>query len=322
MTLLELRGVKVTIAGERAAPVHPLQGVDLRVGAGQTVGLVGESGSGKSMTIRAALRLLPAGGLVTAGQITWKERSVLDMDRAALQRYRGADVAMIFQDPVAALDPMLTVERQIVGAYRANQPGSDADARAAAQDALRRLDITRPERVLRLYPHQLSGGMAQRVNIAMALVCGPELLLADEPTTGLDVTTQLQVLDLLQERVHSERAALLFISHDLRVVSRICAYVGVMYAGAVVEFGPRDQILNDPVHPYTRALLACASIDGDGVPRFIPGQVPTLDVEHELCPYRDRCDARLDVCSRQPPPIRTASTDHAARCHLEVTSRV
>jgi oligopeptide/dipeptide ABC transporter ATP-binding protein len=316
-TLLSMVDVEVSIPTANG-DVVPLQGVDLDVRAGETVGLVGESGSGKSMTLRAALRLLPERAAVSRGDVRWRGRSVLRMEAADLRRYRGADVAMIFQDPVAALNPMLTVERQIVDTYLANREGDATAARQAAHAALLGLDIPDPAGVLGRYPHQLSGGMAQRVNIAMALVCEPDLLLADEPTTGLDVTTQLQVLDLLERRVRDEQAALLFISHDLRVVARLCERIGVMYAGRVVEFGTREQITQDPRHPYTRALLSCADLAPGRRPGFIRGQVPSLTIRHELCPFRARCDHVHDACERLPPPRRETTDGHLAACHLEV----
>lgn len=313
--LLEFSGVEVAIDTGSRGHVHPLQGVDLTVPAGSTVGLVGESGSGKSMTLRAALRLLPPGGDVTQGDIRWKGASILGFDAETLRRFRGAEVAMIFQDPVAALDPMLSVVRQITDAYLANRGGTKDEAREAAAEALRRLDVPDPRRVLELHPHQLSGGMAQRVNIAMATVCGPSLLLADEPTTGLDVTTQLLVLDLLLERVREEQAALLFISHDLRVVGRICESIGVMYGGKVVEFGSREQVLEEPTHPYTRALLACARLERGRTPTFIPGRVPPLSEIHRLCSFRDRCDERLSACDAAPAPLVDGTTGHRVLCH-------
>lgn len=316
-SLLEFRSTAVEIVRDRQPSVHPLQGVDLAVGRRQTVGLVGESGSGKSMTLRAALGLLPSGGRVTGGEVLWKGASLSAMTPRELERYRGSEVAMIFQDPISALNPVLSVERQICGAFLANRDGSVADARAAASAALTRLDIVDPERVLTSHPHQLSGGMAQRVNIAMAAVCRPSLMLADEPTTGLDVTTQLLVLDVLLESVREDEASLLFVSHDLRVIGRICDWIGVMYAGRVVEFGPRDQVLMEPCHPYTRALIACARIEPGGTPTFIPGVVPSLSERHTLCPYRERCPERVADCDEVPAPARSdPRSGRTVLCHV------
>jgi len=317
--LLEFRSTHVEIARDRRPSVHPLQGVDLVVDRRQTVGLVGESGSGKSMTLRAALGLLPSGGRVSDGDVLWEGASLSSRTPQDLERFRGSEVAMIFQDPISALNPVLSVERQICGAYLANREGTAADARAAAAAALARLDIVDPERVLSAYPHQLSGGMAQRVNIAMAAVCRPSLMLADEPTTGLDVTTQLLVLDVLLESVREDETSLLFVSHDLRVIGRICDWIGVMYAGKVVEFGPRHQVLTSPAHPYTRALIECARIDPGGTPTFIPGVVPSLSERHTLCPYRERCVERHASCDEEPAPaVQDPESGRTVLCHAAV----
>lgn len=302
-TLLELRDLEVAITGDRNRPVYPLQGLNLELFAGQTVGLVGESGSGKSMTLRAVLGLLPLGGRIVGGEVVWRGKSLASMTIRELQRFRGSDAAMIFQDPVSALNPVLSVNRQICGAFLANRDGNQSDARAAAERALQRLDIVDAERVLAAFPHQLSGGMAQRVNIAMAAVCRPSLMMADEPTTGLDVTTQLHVLDMLIESVREASTSLLFVSHDLRVVGRVCDWIGVMYAGRIVEFGRRADILEHPTHPYTRALIACANLEAGKPPTFIPGVVPSLSERHQYCPYRERCPERTADCDNSPPPL-------------------
>lgn len=304
-TLLELSALEVAITREGSRSVIPLQGVDLAVQSGQTVGLVGESGSGKSMTLRAVLGLLPTGGRVVGGDVVWRGKSLASMTARELQVFRGSDAAMIFQDPVSALNPVLSVGRQICGAFLANRDGNLSDARAAAERALQRLDIVNPERVLAAFPHQLSGGMAQRVNIAMAAVCQPSLMMADEPTTGLDVTTQLLVLDMLVESVRESSTSLLFVSHDLRVVGRVCDWIGVMYAGRIVEFGRREDILERPTHPYTRALIACANLEPGKPPTFIPGVVPSLAESHKYCPYRERCPERAADCDTAPAPLVT-----------------
>ena len=313
--LLTLSEIEVTIH-TATGPVHPLQGVDLEVYPGETVGLVGESGSGKTMTLRSILRLMPPGGAVTGGAIEWEGRPVLDMDPDELQSYRGADVAMIYQNPVSALDPMLKVKRQIVDAFEANRNEGDGDPEEFARSTLRDLEFGDPEAVLRRYPHQLSGGMAQRVNIALALACGPALILADEPTTGLDMTTQIRVLDLLERQVSARNAALLFISHDLRAVARVSRRIGIMYAGRVVEFGTRERILNEPSHPYTRALLECVDLRTGERPRSIPGLVPKMTEVYELCAFRDRCVSRMEVCDSEPLPRCEPDERNMLLCHL------
>ena len=313
--LLSLSGVEVTI-NTVSGPVHPLQGVDLDVFPGETVGLVGESGCGKSMTLRSILRLMPPGGAITGGSVKWQDRSVLDLDTDALQAYRGSQVAMIYQNPVSALDPMLSVERQIVDAFKANRDISDGVAEEFARDALRDLEFGNPDVILNRYPHQLSGGMAQRVNIALALACGPSLILADEPTTGLDMTTQIRVLDLLERQVSARNAALLFISHDLRAVSRVARNIGIMYAGQVVEFGPRERILTDPSHPYARALIECMNLRTGERPRSIPGLVPRMTEQYERCAFRDRCVSRMSVCDEEPLPRHELGERRRLLCHL------
>ncbi len=313
--LLTLSGVEVTI-NTLSGPVHPLQGVDLEVFPGETVGLVGESGSGKSMTLRSILRLMPPGGAITGGAIKWRDRSVLDLDTDELQAYRGSDVVMIYQNPVSALDPMLSVERQIVDAFEANREVSDVVPEEFAREALRDLEFGNPDAIMNRFPHQLSGGMAQRVNIALALACGPSLILADEPTTGLDMTTQVRVLDLLERQVSARNAALLFISHDLRAVSRVARNIGIMYAGRVVEFGPRERILTEPSHPYAKALLECVDLRADERPRSIPGLVPRMTEEYELCAFRDRCSSRMAVCDEEPLPVHELGGRRRLLCHL------
>ncbi len=313
--LLSLSGIEVTIH-TASGPVHPLQGVNLEVYPGETVGLVGESGSGKTMTLRSILRLMPPGGVITSGAIDWDGRQVLDMEPDELEAYRGADVAMIYQNPVSALDPMLKVERQIVDAYKANRDLSEGDPQEFARSTLRELEFGDPEAILRRHPHQLSGGMAQRVNIALALACGPAMILADEPTTGLDMTTQIRVLDLLEQQVHARNAALLFISHDLRAVARVSRHVGIMYAGRVVEFGPREKILAEPSHPYTRALLECVDLRTGERPRSIPGLVPKMTEIYDLCAFRDRCVSRMEVCEREPLPLHEPDDRRSFLCHL------
>lgn len=314
--LLSISGLEVSIDNRTAPPVIPLQGVDLEIFPGETVGLVGESGSGKSMTLRSMLRILPPGGEVTGGDIRWRGRSVLEMGAEELEAFRGAEMAMIYQNPAAALDPVLTVRRQITDAHRANRDEPDADPRRFAVSVLRELEFGNPGDILHRYPHQLSGGMAQRVNIALALACGPSLLLADEPTTGLDMTTQLRVLDLLEEQVRVRNAALLFISHDLRAVARVARRIGVMYAGRIVEFGSREELLSAPAHPYTQALIECMELRSGEPPRSIPGAVPSMAERHLLCAFRERCRRRMPDCDQHPAPTRSPDAGRRMLCHL------
>lgn len=312
--LLRFDDVHVTIGGD--PPSLPLQGVDLTISPGETVGIVGESGSGKSMTLRAAIGTLPPRGTVSSGSICWQGRPIAEFAAAELDEFRGSGVAMIFQNPVAALDPMMTVGRHLREVYDATRQGRGDDPELVATELLRQLDFPDVDDILGRYPHQLSGGMAQRVNIAMAMICQPSIIFADEPTTGLDVTTQVQVLDALRSQVERSGVALLLVSHDLRVVEHMADMIGVMYAGKVVEYGPRAEVLGRPAHPYTRALLRCAELEDDEPPQSIPGRVPALAVRHVLCPFRERCDERVPACEDTAPPLIRPRADHRALCHL------
>ena len=313
--LLELRNLHVQISTMDGGKVFPLQGIDLIVGENEAVGLVGESGSGKSMTLRAILRMLPRGGQQTEGQITLNGNRLDDAASNAFEKVRGRQISMIFQDPVSALSPLLSIGDQISDVYRYNMGATKTEGWQRALDLLGALSITGAEKVARRYPHQMSGGMAQRINIAMALVCEPQMLLADEPTTGLDVTTQMQVLELLSDQMRQRDASLLFVSHDLRVVGKICEKVGVMYGGVLMEFGTSNDIFVSPRHPYTQRLLECARIDEDDELKSIPGSVPKLDRIHSLCPFRNRCNRKLEVCDHEMPPITLLDNSHISRCH-------
>ena len=314
--LLELIDVQLEIKIPDGGMVYPLQGVKLTLGNREAVGLVGESGSGKSMTLRSILRLLPPGGHQTSGEIRLNGERLDDVSEKYFESIRGRQISMIFQDPVSALSPLLPIGEQISDVYRYSIGANRQEGRDRALKLLEALDIPRPQQVVRSYPHQMSGGMAQRVNIAMALVCEPQLLLADEPTTGLDVTTQMQVLDLLNDQLQERAASLLFVSHDLRVVAKVCEKVGVMYAGVLMEFGPSEDIFSTPANPYTRRLLECARIEEGVAPSSIRGAVPKLDVIHTLCPFRDRCDQKLTVCDLEIPPIQVFDDGRMNYCHL------
>ena len=258
--LLEINGVQVEIKSTKRGNVFPLKGVDLHVGQEETVGLVGESGCGKSMILKTILRMLPHGGYQSDGEIFLNGDRIDKTEDKDFEKIRGRKISMIFQDPVSALSPLMRVGEQISDIYRYNVQATKSEGWNLALNLLEALGIVNPNKVAHRYPHQMSGGMAQRINIAMALVCKPQLLLADEPTTGLDVTTQIQVLELLRSQLAGLSASLLFVSHDLRVIEKICTKVGVMYDGKIVEFGKSNEVFSSPSHPYTQRLLECANL--------------------------------------------------------------
>ena len=258
--LLEINGVQVEIKSTKRGNVFPLKGVDLHVGQEESVGLVGESGCGKSMILKTILRMLPHGGYQSDGEIFLNGDRIDKTEDKDFEKIRGRKISMIFQDPVSALSPLMRVGEQISDIYRYNVQATKSEGWNLALNLLEALGIEIPNKVAHRYPHQMSGGMAQRINIAMALVCKPQLLLADEPTTGLDVTTQVQVLELLRNQLTRLSASLLFVSHDLRVIEKICTKVGVMYEGKIVEFGKSNEVFSSPSHPYTQRLLECANL--------------------------------------------------------------
>jgi ABC-type dipeptide/oligopeptide/nickel transport system ATPase component len=253
--LLDVVDLTVEFARRRRPPLRAVDGVSFSVRRGSVVGIVGESGSGKTMTANAVMRLLPHGGEIVSGQVTIDGISLLELSEEAMRRMRGKRIAMIFQNPMTSLNPAFTVGRQMSDMLIHHERMDRAVALDHARDLLGQVGIPAVERQLNAYPHQLSGGMRQRVIIAMALSCQPDLLIADEPTTALDVTIQAQILELMDEIAASPRRAILFISHDFGVIARMCDEVVVMYQGRVVEAGPVLQILEAPEHPYTRALL-------------------------------------------------------------------
>jgi peptide/nickel transport system ATP-binding protein len=306
--LLELRDWRVSFPGG----ARVLRGVNLQVSRGERVALVGESGSGKSMTGLSILGLLPESA-VTDGMLSWKGETCVGRSEAWWRHRRGREVAMIFQDPISSLNPAYTVEWQLREALRRGANGASAGAgaaggaadRDAALELLRQVGVTAPESRLTQYPHQLSGGMCQRVMIAQALAMQPELMIADEPTTALDATVQMQVLELLYRLSEDRKMAMLFVTHDLAVASRIADRILVMYAGQVVEQGLAHEVLRSPVHPYTRALLA-ARPHVDTMPRSrlapLEGVVPPATAEFRGCALVDRCREKREACHRDPPP--------------------
>ncbi len=306
--LLEVRDLRVAFGAAAA-----VDGVSFTVAPGETLGLVGESGCGKSTTALALMRLLH--GAVTGGSAHFDGRDLLALDRPAMRGVRGAEIAMIFQDPGTALHPLIRVGEQVTEAIRAHQAVSAAVARARALDLFRQVGIATPELRLRAYPHQLSGGMCQRVMIAAAIACSPRLLLADEPTTALDVTVQAQILELLQTISRATGMAVILITHDLGVVAGMADRVAVMYAGRIVEMAPTAALFAAPAHPYTRGLLgAVPRLDqgwDDELP-IIPGSVATA-IAASGCRFAPRCP-RADRSCRATPPLAPVAEGHLAAC--------
>ena len=308
MSLLQVRDLAVAI---RSA--HPVDGVSFDIAAGETFSLLGESGCGKSMTALALMRLLPHAARIAGGDVALAGRDLLALPEAEMRTVRGGGMAMIFQEPATSLNPVMTVGRQI-GEALALHGGAQR-----ALELLAAVGLPDPQRRLAEYPFQLSGGMKQRVMIAMALAGQPQLLIADEPTTALDVTIQAQVLDLLRDLQRSRGMAMLLITHDLGVVSRMADRIGVMYAGQLVEVARRADFFRAPAHPYSRRLFAALpdSARRGGRLATIPGSVPGLDTRFIGCRFAPRCPAVMDVCRQEPPPWREFAGAQAMRCHLD-----
>jgi len=296
--------------------VHAVDQVSFDIHPGQHVGLVGESGSGKSVTSLAIMGLLPRRGVRTSGEVRWQGKDLLGADRSALSRLRGREIAMVFQDPMTSLNPVVPVGVQVSEVIRRHEDAGRREAEERAEALLRKVGIPDPGRRLREYPHQLSGGMRQRVLIAIALACGPRLLIADEPTTALDVTIQAQVLEVLKDLVSETDAALLMITHDLGVVAGLCDEVNVMYAGRIVESTSRERLFARPRHPYTGGLLeSIPRLDSPrGTPlRPIPGS-PTQTIPWTSgCAFAPRCRNKVDTCTEQTPAL-APDGDRRLRC--------
>jgi oligopeptide/dipeptide ABC transporter ATP-binding protein len=295
-----------------------LRGVDLAIGRGRILGLVGESGSGKSSLAACLLRLLPANGARIGGRILFDGTDLLALDDAAMSTWRGRRIAMIFQDPMTALNPLFSVGTHMVDVIRRREPGL---ARSAALDRaeamLRKVAIADPRARLYAYPHALSGGMRQRVMIAMALLAGPELLLADEPTTALDATVEAQIVDLLAALRRELAGSVVFISHQLGLVAQLCDDLCVLYGGSVMETGPVRAVLDQPRHPYTSALLAC-EIEEDRSDRklaSIPGEPPDPLSQPAGCIFAPRCGLAIDLCRTTTPTLRESGPGRQAACH-------
>ena len=317
--LLAVRNLTVQFPAQ-PLPLVAVRDLEFRIAPGEVLGLVGESGSGKSVTSLAIMRLLPPQSLVS-GEIWFARnhpaKNLLEISAGEIRRLRGSEIAMIFQEPMTALNPVMRVGEQVAEAVRAHHQVSRKESWNRAVEALGEVAIPEPERRAWDYPHQLSGGMRQRVMIAMAVVNRPALLIADEPSTALDVTIQAQILDLLKELRERFGLTMLFISHDLAVISELAHRVAVMYAGSLLELGPREAIFGHPMHPYTRGLLQ--AVPSLATPRNRPldtieGSVPPLQAVPAGCPFEPRCPMRIPECARELPPLTEVGPGHWARC--------
>jgi peptide/nickel transport system ATP-binding protein len=318
--LLSVRDLRVTFTRHGEESFTAVDGVSFDVRPGQTVGLVGESGCGKSVTSLAIMGLLPARGNTVEGSATFDGTDLLRLSQDELRDRRGRDIAMIFQDPLSSLNPVVAVGRQVTEVLERHRGMSRKAATPLARDLLDRVGIPDPDRRLKDYPHQLSGGMRQRALIAMALACAPRLLIADEPTTALDVTIQAQILALLQELVRDTGTALVMITHDLGVVAGLCDEVNVLYGGRIVERGTRHELFGQPRHPYTNGLLASIPrLDGArGAPLTpIPGSVSDNLPWTHACAFAPRCSQPVELCVQQTPALEE-SDGRALRCHNPV----
>jgi len=316
MTLLAVSHL-TTVFDQPGGAVAAVDDVSFEIRAGETLGLVGESGSGKSVTALSLMRLVQPPGRVVSGSIRFKDRDLLTLSEPEMCKVRGAEIALIFQEPMTALNPVFTIGDQIAETLVVHGRANHRDAMGKAAELLLAVRIPDARSRINDYPHQLSGGMRQRVLIAMALACRPALVIADEPTTALDVTIQAQILDLLREMKAAFNLSLLLITHDLGVIAGTADRVAVMYAGRIVEQGPVRAIFRDPAHPYTRGLLA--SIPG-GAPgqrlRAIDGNVPILGELPPGCAFNPRCPDRFEPCTAAPPPDYPVAAEHTAKCYL------
>jgi peptide/nickel transport system ATP-binding protein len=314
--LLSIQDLRVVFHGDRGRRTVAVDGVDLSVARGSTLGLVGESGCGKSVTSLAVMGLLPKGAAEVTGGVSFDGQNLLDLPDREMRDLRGDRMAMIFQEPMTSLNPSYTIGEQIVEVLVRHRGLTEAQARDKAIALLLRAGIPSPQQRIDDYPHKLSGGMRQRAMIAIALACDPELLIADEPTTALDVTIQAQILDLMRELKRTSAAAIILITHDLGVVAEVCDEVAVMYAGEIVERAPADALFEAPEHPYTVGLLASIPRLDNRAERLaaIEGILPDMTAPPLGCRFADRCPFVLEECRAAPPPVVELGEGRWSRC--------
>ncbi|ORT99166.1 Oligopeptide transport ATP-binding protein OppD [Anaerovibrio sp. JC8] len=322
--ILEISDLSVGFHTYRGA-VNAVRGVSLSVDAGEIVGIVGESGCGKSVTAHAVMGLLPKdNSFIKDGSIRFMGQDITHLSDEERRQYRGSDMSMIFQDPMTSLNPVLTIGQQMTEGIIHIKGLSQQEAYEEAVTLLKRVGITKAEERMKAYPHEFSGGMRQRVMIAMALICKPKLLFADEPTTALDVTIQAQILELLDELRREMKMSIVLVSHDLGVIARICDRVNVMYAGRIVESGPVDEIFHNPQHPYTRGLLNSLprvdKVDDTELP-VIEGHPPDLLYDIKGCSFAPRCGDAMKVCAACRPNNENMGKEHCVECWLPARDR-
>ena len=316
--LLAISDLHTSFAGPDRKVSPAVNGISLSIQSGETLALVGESGSGKSMTALSIMRLLPPSGTTTSGSIIFEGTDLTRLTDADMRRIRGSRISMVFQEPMTSLNPVLRIGDQLTEPLLLHRGMSKDEAVQQGITILNKVGIPSPEGRMRDYPHQLSGGMRQRVMIAMALACNPSLMIADEPTTALDVTIQAQILDLISSLRESTGMGILLITHDLGIVAGHSQHTCVMYAGQIVEEAPTRDLLTHPCHPYTRALLASLPQNTEpGTPLpAISGQAPDQKAGLPGCGFCDRCPTARPECRREPPPVTTVSPNHTVRCWL------
>jgi peptide/nickel transport system ATP-binding protein len=314
--LLEVRDLKTSFFTPEGE-IRAVDGVSFTVAAGRLTGLVGESGSGKTVSVLSIMRLLPENARIVSGSVGFEGRDLLTLSEAEMRAIRGARIAMIFQEPMTSLNPVFTVGSQIAEAIRLHQRTGRRETRERTIEALRTVGIADPGRRIDDYPHQLSGGMRQRVMIAMALACNPKLLIADEPTTALDVTIQAQILDLIRELQSRLGLAVILVTHDLGIVAQYADEVTILYAARVMEQASTGELFQNPLNPYTKGLLASIpSIDGSRQRRLqaIPGFIPSALAPPPGCRFHPRCPSAIDECARIEPPLEQKAPAHYAAC--------
>lgn len=317
MALLEVKNLVTNFYTEEGV-VRAVNDVSFSIGEQETVCIVGESGCGKSITSLSIMQLISDNGKIENGEVHFDGKNLLNLNKKEIRRLRGNDIGMIFQEPMTSLNPVYTIGQQMIEPLQEHLLLSRKEAYQRAQELITLLGIPNAEKIINMYPHELSGGMLQRIMIGIAISCNPKLIIADEPTTALDVTIQAQILDILRDIKKQLKTSILLITHDLGVVAEMADYVVVMYAGKVVEQGPVMEMFKNPQHPYTKGLLKAKPVIGERKDSLytIAGQVPNLAELSESCYFADRCEHCMDICRTKHPSLKKTSENHSVSCYL------